>query len=110
MNLPNRENAYISPEKLIDYLLSESHPVGGPKARYLRASGFNETNIALLHDGLIGIAHLYEVQNSLSIPYGEKFVIDGEILAPNGSFIFLRTVWIIDKGQDRPRFVTAYPE
>ncbi len=26
MKLPNRENAYISPEKLTDYLLSETHP------------------------------------------------------------------------------------
>ena len=110
MNLPNRENAYVSPEKLIDYLLSESHPVGGSKARYLRTTGFDDTNMDLLQEGLLTIARMFEVQNIFSIPYGEKFVIEGEMLAPNGNFIRLRTVWIIDKGQDRPRFVTAYPE
>ena len=81
-----------------------------PKLDIYVLTGFNESNIALLHEGLIGIARLCEVQNSLSTPYGEKFVIDGEMLAPNGNFIFLRTVWIIDKGQSHPRFVTAYPE
>lgn len=110
MNLPNRENAYISPEKLTDYLLLRSHPIGGSKARYLRSVGFNETNLLLLQDGLLSIAHTFRVARHFSTPYGEKFVVEGEMLAPNGNFIHLKTVWIIDVGQEKPRFVTAYPE
>lgn len=33
MPLPNIENAYIDDRKLIDYCLSETHPVGKHKAR-----------------------------------------------------------------------------
>lgn len=110
MNLPNLENAYISPEKLTEYLLSVSHSTGKTKARYLRAVGFNEQNTDILQQGLIEIAQSYNVVNTVTTAHGEKFIIDGEILAPNGSFVQLRTIWIIDTGQNRPRFVTAYPE
>ena len=110
MNLPNRENAFVRPEKLTHYLLSESHTTGKSKARYLRAIGFNETNIDLLQQGLILIAQSFDVINTVTTAHGEKFVVEGELQAPNGNLIRLRTIWIIDTGQTRPRFVTAYPE
>lgn len=110
MNLPNRENAYITLDKLSDYLLLRSHPVGGSKARYLRSAGFNETNLQKLQEGLLNIAQSGEVQNQVSTPYGEKFIMSGQIWAPNGNLIHLKTVWIIDQNQNKPRFVTAYPE
>jgi len=110
MNLPNRENAYVRSEKLTQYLLSESHTTGKSKARYLRAVGFDETNIDLLRQGLLLIAKSFDVINTVTTSHGEKFVIEGEFQAPNGSLIRLRTIWIIDTGQTQPRFVTAYPE
>jgi hypothetical protein len=110
MNLPNRENAYISPEKLTEYLLSVSHSTGKTKARYLRTVGFNEQTADILQQGLIGIAQSCRVVNSVVTVHGEKFIIDGELQAPNRNFIQLRTIWIIDTGHNRPRFVTAYPE
>lgn len=110
MNLPNRENAFIRPEKLTAYLLSESHSSGKSKALYLRAVGFSETNVEQLQEGLIRIAQSCEVINSEITAHGEKFVIDGELQAPNGNVIRLRTIWIIDIGQTWPRFVTAYPD
>lgn len=42
MKLENKEYAYIPLAKLLDYLLSETHPVGKSKAKYLRSLGFNE--------------------------------------------------------------------
>ena len=110
MELPNRDNAFISPAKLTEYLLSESHPSGRSKAQYLRAAGFDENNVDLLEQGLVTIAQSFEVQNSTTTSHGTKYVIDGHMQAPSGNIIRLRTVWIIDAGQDRPRFVTAYPE
>lgn len=110
MNLPNREKAYIPLAKLTGYLLSETHPSGQSKAKYLRAAGFDETNVNILEEGLISIAHTQEVQEISSSPHGTKYVLDGQFQAPDSSWMRLRTVWIIDAGQDRPRFVTAYPE
>lgn len=109
MKLPNRENAYIQPQKLIGYLLSKTHSVGSSKAKLLRAVGFNEMNIAMLEQELLAIAQLQEVQNVITSPHGMKYVIEGAIVAPNQSSVQLRTVWIIDNGETIPRFVTAHP-
>lgn len=109
MKLPNRENAYISPIKLNAYLLSETHPIGKAKAKLLRSMGFNETNVGLLKQELLSIAQSEDVKEAISSPHGVKYIIEGKIQTPIGSFIKILTIWIIDKGQERPRFVTAYP-
>jgi hypothetical protein len=41
--------------------------------------------------------------------YGKKYVIDGELETPSGDMIHLRTIWIIETGDDIPKLVTAYP-
>lgn len=109
MELPNKEKAYIPLAKLKDYLLSETHSVGKSKAKFLRTLGFNEMNANLLKEGLIAIAHSGNVKDVVSSSHGVKYVIDGQLKVPVGGFIEMRTVWIIDKGQSRPRFVTSYP-
>jgi hypothetical protein len=57
MQLPNSLQAYILPEKLTDYLLSETHVVGKAKATFFRKLGFNETNVHLLERELLTLAH-----------------------------------------------------
>jgi len=109
MELPNREKAYIPLSKLKDYLLSETHSVGKSKAKLLRSLGFNEMNIDMLKQGLITIVHSGDIKEEVSSSHGVKYVIDGTLKTPDGGLINMRTVWIIDKGQERPRFVTAYP-
>ena len=109
MDLPNRDSAYIPSGKLESYLLAEDHPVGGSKARLLRAIGFDDEKIGILEDGLLAIALSEAAVEVKPSPYGTKYVIDGSLLGPHGRSIKMRTVWIIDTGSQRPRFVTAYP-
>jgi len=109
MKLPYRESAYIPSPKLHDYLLSKTHPVGRWKARFFRALGFDETNVEVLEQGLIAIAHSEDVKDVIPSVYGTKYVIEGSLQTPTGSLVQVQTVWIIDAGQDRPSFVTAYP-
>lgn len=109
MKLPNLENAYIQPQKLTGYLLSETHTVGASKAKLLRAFGFDETNVAMLEQELLNIARTQTVQDTISTEHGTKYVIDGSIATPQARLLKLRTVWIIDTGQAIPRFVTARP-
>jgi hypothetical protein len=109
MKLPNRENAYIPPQKLTDYLLSQTHSVGRSKARFFRAVGFDEGNVDVLEQRLIAIAQLEDVTEVASSPHGTKYIIEGLLQTPAGSLIRVRTVWVIETNQDRPRFVTAYP-
>jgi len=63
----------------------------------------------MLMQGLISIAHSGEVTEVLSSPRGVKYVINGLLGTPTGGSIKMRTIWITDKDQVRPRFVTAYP-
>jgi hypothetical protein len=109
MELPNKSKAYISPNKIKDYLLSESHAVGKSKAKFFRSFGFEETNASHFEQGLIGIAQTKSVTESTETPYGTKYVVDGELETPNGITIYLRTVWIIETGDIIPRLVTAHP-
>lgn len=109
MKLQNREHAYVPLTKLLNYLLSETHPIGKSKAQYLRSVGFNETNANLLKAELIVIAQSEDVKEAISSPHGVKYIIDGPLKTPVGISVKMRTIWIIDKGHRRPRFVTAYP-
>ena len=109
MKLPKRENAYIPPSKLHDYLLSKTHSVGRWKARFFGALGFEEMNVDVLEQRLIAIAHSEDVKDVVPSAHGTKYAIEGLLQTPAGGFVQVRTVWIIDVGQDRPRFVTAYP-
>ena len=109
MRLPHAELAEINPSKIGEYLLSETHPVGKSKARFFREAGFNDSTIELLTGGLLQIARTQEVVETSATVHGLKYVLEGELQAPTGRRLRLRTIWIVDQGQDRPRFVTAYP-
>lgn len=109
MQLPNRANAYVSPKKLREYLLSDTHPVGRFKAKVFTSVGFTERHIDRLREGLLAIAYTNEVRERTQGGYGEKYVLDGALPAPHGTLLQVRTVWIIDTGEVVPRFVTAYP-
>jgi len=109
MKLPHREEAYIPSPKLHNYLLSKIHSIGKWKAEFFLSLGFDATNVDELERHLIAIAHSEDVSEVISSAQGTKYVVDGLLQAPDGRSVQMRTVWIIDVGEDRPRFVTAYP-
>ena len=47
--------------------------------------------------------------NAMASPHGEKYILDGQMESPSERNPLVRTIWIMDAGQDRPRLVTAYP-
>jgi hypothetical protein len=110
MRLPNGDHAFIAPAKLAGYLLAETHPAGRSKAQFFRAAGFDETTLSVLQEGLLSIARECKVTQVSSSPHGMKYIIDGSLSTPAGNVVPIRTIWIIDTGQDTPRFVTAYPQ
>lgn len=109
MKLPRRENAHVPSAKLVNYLLSPTHPVGGPKARFFRSAGFDEANAATLERALIDIARSDDVTEVEQTQHGTKYAVEGDLLTPAKGVRRVRTVWIIETGQEHPRFVTAYP-
>ena len=109
MPLPNAENACVPLSKITRYLLSETHSVGRAKARFFRALGFNERHPELLQEALLEVAREGLVRGILETPYGSKYVVDGQLRTPKGELVWIRTIWIVEAGQDQPRLVTAYP-
>ncbi|MBM4135568.1 MAG: hypothetical protein FJ241_01920, partial [Nitrospira sp.] len=107
MKLQNSQSAEVNLQKLLDYLLSDSHPIGKSKAKYLRSFGFSNANVELLKQGLITIAQTEDVKEVISSTHGVKYVIDGSLQTPVKVFIKLRTIWIIEKGEEVARFITA---
>jgi hypothetical protein len=41
--------------------------------------------------------------------FGIKYVIEGPLTTPDGRAPIVRSVWFVETGRDRPRFITAYP-
>lgn len=115
MKLPYRNRAFIAPEKINDYLLSQIHKDGKHKAMRFIKLGFNETNISLLKNALLKIAHAKDVDTISDMVntktgefLGKKYVIIGSITGPNGT-IDVKTVWGIKENQRKPYLITANP-
>lgn len=109
MSLPNFEKAFIPEQKISAYLLSETHAVGKAKASYFKSIGYTEKHADQLTEALLMIAKFEKVRQQIVSPYGTKYLIDGDIATPLGTTARLRTVWVVEPHDKRPRFVTAYP-
>ena len=109
MQLPNKSNATISTNKILDYLLSETHAVGKSKAKFFRLYGFDETNVQDFERRLLKIPHTEEVSQVVETMFGIKYLIDGSLETPKGVIIHVRTIWIIETGDTTPKLVTVYP-
>ena len=92
MELPNKSRAQVPLEKIVNYLLSETHSVGKSKAKYFRSYGFDDENASGLANGLLAIAQNSQVESSERSPYGTKYVVDGELETSNGDKIQVRTI------------------
>jgi Domain of unknown function (DUF6883) len=108
-NRPNREKAYVPTDKLNNYLLSETHAVERTKARYFRSIGYTAEKAEELAEALVMIARSEDICQEIVYDFGTKYVIDGELATPVGIGVRVRTIWVIDSQDARPRFVTAYP-
>lgn len=101
--------AKVEERKILDYLLSTDHPVGGDKAVALLAAGYTREEWLRLRDDLLELARHGGVVAEHQTQFGIKHVVDGVIRSPTGRMMGLRTVWISDGPDDPPRLVTAYP-
>ena len=109
MKLPNCDHADIPSAKLVEYLLSSTHPVGKWKAKVFQRYGFHPGNAELLKRGLLTIAKTQNIRETIQGQYGLKYVVDGSLQTPLGDALNVRTIWIVEAGKRMPRFVTAYP-
>ena len=109
MNLPNAHLAIVDYEKITEYLLNAAHPDNGGKAEFFDGLGFTRDGWRGRVGALRLVASSFPISDAMESAHGIKYIIDGNIEAPNGRSATVRTIWIVDQGQDRPRLVTAYP-
>ena len=107
--MPKAERSFIEPMKLRGYLLSQTHTDGRHKAKMFKNIGVEATMFQELEDELLRVGRENDVIEIEETPRGPKYVVHGVLTAPDGRQSLVKTVWIIDKGSDRPRLVTAWP-
>ena len=109
--LPNHENAALPREKLEKYVLDPTNPVGKNKATVFKSAlGFDQSNWEELAITIIEQLPYHEAVLGRKDGYGQRYNVTMPITGPNGKTADVLTAWIIDTGQDDPRFVTAYLE
>jgi hypothetical protein len=109
VKLPNADHVLVDRDKITEYLLNPAHPDNGGKAKFFKLLGFRRDNWQVLASALSNLALKSSVVQYTESAHGEKYVVDGKIATPSGRTPTIRTIWIIDRGLDKPRFVTAYP-
>ncbi len=109
MKLPNSEKAVIPRVKVVDYLLSPSHQHGRHKAAFFKRFGFEAESWRRLASALMRHAAEQNVAKIEDTPFGTRYTVEGGLISPSGESMRIRSVWFIDKGEEIPRLVTAYP-
>jgi len=107
--LPNAERAAIAQSKIVDYLLSDSHPDGRGKARFFLSHGFSPDEWEALAEALRDLAVAQRVRVAEQTAFGIRYVVEGQLVAPDGRTPRVRVVWFIRTGNEIPELVTAYP-
>ena len=111
VKLRNAHLTVVDRAKIVDYLLHEAHPDNGGKARFFTSLGFSRDDPGRLVMALRDVAEHGEVVKSAESVHGEKYVVEGSLSrhTQESRWARVRTVWIIDRGDEAPRLVTAYP-
>jgi len=109
MKLPNAAKAIVEREKIEDYLLNPAHPDNGAKAEFFEKLGYLRAEWEVLAAALRTLVLTSEIKRFVESPHGRKYVMVGLVESPNGKAARVQTIWIVDRGLDVARLVTAYP-
>jgi hypothetical protein len=109
LKLPNIDRAIIPQEKIVGYLLSFKHHDGRSKADFFTKLGFTTDAWQDLAKALLRHADDNKVAKTEDSPFGTRYIIEGEIVAPKSKTAAIRSVWFVETGKHIPRFVTSYP-
>jgi hypothetical protein len=109
MRIPGADDAIISREKIVAYLLNLDHPDGGPKAVVLMHAGFSARRAEEL-EAALRTQHLpLDAEEGKPSAFGRKYEIRGELRGPVDR-VMVRSIWIVRHGESAPRLITLVPE
>ena len=101
--LPDCERAFVDEPKL-GYLLRTED-----KGGVFLELGFSLAEPAVLCAALLEHACTARLEKSVRTRFGLKYVLAGGMRSPDGRDPRIWSVWILEDGESKPRFVTAYP-
>jgi len=102
-------NVVVPGEKLTDYLLSGTHPIGRYKSAFFLSLGYTPGEPHVLEADLKSLLLSAAEPGDLT-EFGQKLLSRGPLTGPNGQMGRVLAVWIILSGDPLIRFITAYPE
>jgi hypothetical protein len=112
---PPQPPAFHDPEidqgKIAGYAMNPDHPVGGNKYRVINsATGLGPEDVVAveqqIRDGICSGAPILGKADQ----YGQRWAVDVPLTGPGGTIV-VRTAWILDVGETRPRLVTiSFPK
>src|SRR5215471_3180366 len=109
MNLPYANRVRVERKKIVEYLLSTSHPDESSKARFFLKFGFTATRWTVLAEALKQHGRNYPVVSSVESKHGTRYTVPGYVNTPDGREPKIRTVWMLSKRSKSSRLITAYP-
>ena len=101
--------ATIAPEKLRDYVLSSTHPVGRFKAAFFATLGYTQADWARLATDLRAQCIALDATPLETTRFGTKYRIEGPLTGPSGRTAIIVSIWIIPAGERTARLVTLFP-
>ena len=107
-HIPDAELASISDAKTRDYLLNPENAQNCGKVGLFGAFGFKREEWQVLAEALLKHPIENAVVQMVEGVHGVKWVVRCNLHTPDGRNPCLTSVWIVDAGRKRPRFVTAY--
>lgn len=108
--LAGADEVIVDEEKVRDYLLSREHPVGRFKASVFESLGYQRDAWQALQRDLAVHARTGTVLGTTSSPFGDKHMVGGTLIGPNGRSGRFVSVWLVAAPGVAPRLITAYPE
>jgi len=109
MNFEDGTKIEVEREKVVDYLLNQTHPENGGKATFFERLGFRGADWENFALALKLVGTQGNLVGKTESPHGRKYVIVGKMGLPPGRTAMVQTIWIVDKGEQAPRLVKAYP-
>lgn len=108
MNIPSAERAFVDVRKLRDYCLSVEHPRGQHKARLFKSAlGWTADNAEAVRHRLLEAVRREDGIFLGADDYGQRYALDFPVQGTSG-VATVRSLWIIRRGEDFPRFTTCY--
>lgn len=102
-----------SKKKTEGYLLNTSHPVGGPKAKFMHdVLGYSNSDGKVFHQHVVEAIQGKKPDKTEKTPYGIKHTFHAKLTGKNGKAVSANVVVVIQKDNGRKTFkiVTVYPD